>query len=161
MSLASLHLLILVIAANSTPVLLARILGDRFNQPIDRDIMFIDGRPLLGSSKTWRGFVGAVIVCALLAPLLDYSVMIGASCGALAMFGDLLSSFSKRRLGMQSSSKAPFIDQVPESLLPALVLKSTLALSWLDIALLTIAFTVLEVVFSVVLFRLGIRKHPY
>ena len=161
MSVASMHLLILVIAANSTPVLLARIMGDRLKQPIDGGRRFVDGRPLLGNSKTWRGLLGAVIVCAAVAHLLGYTVFFGAACGALAMLGDLLSSFSKRRLQMQSSSKAPFIDQVPESLLPALVFKSALALSWMDILLLTVAFTALEVVFSVVLFRLGIRKHPY
>ena len=161
MSLTVIYLLILVIAANSAPILLARLLGDKFNLPIDFGWRFIDGRPLLGSSKTWRGFAAAVLSCSAIAPVMDFSATLGASVGALAMLGDMLSSFTKRRLGLESSAKAPLIDQLPESLLPAIVLKSVLGISWLDIVWLALAFLVLEVVFSVILFRLGIRKRPY
>lgn len=155
------ELLILVVAANSTPVLLARILGPRWAFPVDAGRRFIDGRRLLGDSKTWRGIAGAVAVTALLAPLLGYDALTGAIAGALAMLGDALSSFSKRRLGLQSSAQAPLLDQVPESLLPAIVLRAEFALSWLDVALVSIIFLVIEVVFSKVFYYLGVRKRPY
>lgn len=154
-------LLILVITANSAPVLLARIMGNRLGRPIDGGARFVDGRPLLGGSKTWRGVIGAAGTCAAIAPLLGYSAWTGLCAGLLAMTGDLLSSFSKRRLGLTASAKAPLLDQVPESLLPAAVLKSTFQLGWLDVGLVIAVFIILETVFSVLFFRLGIRKHPY
>lgn len=161
MSAAFVHLLILVIAANSTPVLLARCMGDTLAHPIDFGRNFIDGRPLLGKSKTWRGLLVAVIVCAVIAPVMGYPFQIGAYAGARAMLGDMLSSFTKRRLGLDASAQALFIDQIPESLLPALLLKPAFDLSWLEVGLLAASFTVLCVVFSKLFFRLGIRRKPY
>jgi hypothetical protein len=51
------------------------------------------------------------------------------------MAGDLLSSFVKRRLNLPPSSRATGLDQIPESLLPALVCRGALSSSGLDIAI--------------------------
>lgn len=153
--------LLLIITANSTPVVLARLLKDRAAWPIDGNWHLRDGHPLFGPSKTWRGLLGAVLACAILAPLLGSSVLVGAAAGALAMTGDMLSSFTKRRLGLASSSRASLIDQIPESLLPALVLQPVFQLSVLGIAEIVLTFIILEMVFSVIFFRLGLRKRPY
>ena len=161
MSTASIHLLILVIVANSAPVLLTYCLGDRFARPIDGGLIFFDGRPLFGSSKTWRGLIGAALSCAIVAPLLGYSVITGILAGGLAMLGDLLSSFTKRRVGLTSSAQAPLLDQIPEAIIPAIVLKSVFMLTWRDIVALTAFFIFLEIIFSVIFYQLGIRKKPY
>jgi len=161
MSVALLHLLILVSVANSVPIILARLMGDTFAQPVDFGKCFVDGRPMLGQSKTWRGVIGAVACCALLALPLGYPVIVGASAGALAMLGDMLSSFAKRRMALASSARAPALDQLPESAIPAIALKSVFGLDWLDVGLVVMAFVVLDVVFSVISYRLGIRKRPY
>ena len=77
------------------------------------------------------------------------------------MAGDLLSSFLKRRLGLQSSSKAVGLDQIPESLLPLLACRQALSLTALDIVAGTAIFFVAEVVLSRFLFRLHVRDRPY
>jgi CDP-2,3-bis-(O-geranylgeranyl)-sn-glycerol synthase len=51
------QLLILLTLANSSPVIAKRILGGAYAIPIDGNIRFLDGRPLLGPSKTIRGIV--------------------------------------------------------------------------------------------------------
>jgi len=79
----------------------------------------------------------------------------------LAMLGDMLSSFAKRRMALASSARAPALDQLPESAIPAIALKSVFGLDWLDVGLVVMAFVVLDVVFSVISYRLGIRKRPY
>ncbi len=103
-----------------------------------------DGSPILGSSKSWSGFVaGSVIglivglmqeMLVLVAPpslqivplfsdslLLSVPVLIALTFGA--MTGDALGSFVKRRMGFQSGGRAPLLDQLPFVLLPmALVL---------------------------------------
>ena len=49
------------------------------------------------------------------------------------MAGDLLSSFTKRRMRLASSSMAPGIDQVPESVLPLTCRFRALQLTLLDV----------------------------
>jgi len=77
-----------------------------------------------------------------------------------SMFGDLLSSFIKRRLGLRTHSQAFGLDQVPESLLPLLLLQEHLGLSGGDIALVVTVFIALELLLSRLLFKLHIRDQP-
>src|SRR5271169_7192818 len=50
-----LRLLLLLFLANGTPVMVKRILGNRWSYPLDGGHEFVDGRPLFGRSKTIRG----------------------------------------------------------------------------------------------------------
>jgi CDP-2,3-bis-(O-geranylgeranyl)-sn-glycerol synthase len=77
------------------------------------------------------------------------------------MVGDALSSFVKRRLGITPSGRATGIDQIPEALLPLLVIRGTLGLSWLQVAVITLVFFALEIPLARLLFRLGLRDRPY
>ena len=117
----SVRLLLLLGVANSAPIAAKHLLGMRWSAPLDAGWRFVDGRPLLGASKTVRGFVAAVVGAAIAAELLGLSLRLGAEVGALAMVGDALSSFVKRRLGIAASGRATGIDQIPEALLPLLV----------------------------------------
>ena len=102
--LAILQGLILISAANGAPVLFARLLGARFAHPIDGGIVLRDGHPLLGRSKTWRGLAAAVILAACAAVLMSLPWQLGALAAASATAGDCLSSFIKRRFGLEPSS---------------------------------------------------------
>jgi CDP-2,3-bis-(O-geranylgeranyl)-sn-glycerol synthase len=53
------------------------------------------------------------------------------------------------------------LDQIPESLLPLLVVQRQFDLEWMDIVQLTLAFMVLELVLSRIFYILQIRKQPY
>ncbi|HKI61485.1 MAG TPA: CDP-archaeol synthase [Mariprofundaceae bacterium] len=155
------QILILIIAANAAPILACRLSGNRCAAPIDRGYLLDNGQPLFGASKTWRGLIAGLIFPAMLAPLIGLDIVIGTITGLLAMSGDLLASFSKRRLGMASESRATGLDQLPESLLPAMATSLWLPMNWLDIATVVAAFTTLEMLTSPLLYRMGIRKHPY
>lgn len=155
------EMLLLLTLANGTPVVAKRLLGVHFAWPIDCGRRFIDGRPLLGPSKTWRGVGLAVAVTAVGSALLGLGAATGALVGGAAMVGDLCSSFVKRRLDLHPSSRATGLDQIPEALFPLLVCRQALELGWPEILLALAFFFVGEIVFSRVLFALGIRDRPY
>lgn len=155
------HALLLIVAANAGPILAQRIFGDRWATPVDLGACLPDGKPVFGPAKTWRGLLAAVLASAAIASPLGISPTTGALVGVVAMFGDLASSCVKRRLGLPASSRASFLDQVPESLLPALALAPLLQLSFLEVTLTVALFFLLEFTLSRPLYRLKIRRHPY
>ena len=131
---AVLQSLILVSAANGAPVLFARLLGARFARPVDGGIVLSDGHPLLGRSKTWRGVAAAIVFAACVGVLIGLPWQAGALTGASAMAGDCLSSFVKRRFGLEPISMTLGLDQVFESLFPAVACSAYLPLRPIDIA---------------------------
>lgn len=142
------ELVLLLVVANATPVILSLLLGNRWKQPVDRDIVLPDGHPLLGPSKTVRGLLGSITICTLLAPLFDLDHLQGAVFAALAMLGDLVSSFCKRRLGLRSGHSVPLLDQLPETLLPLWIMLPALDASALEITVAIAAFTVIDLLFT-------------
>jgi len=86
---------------------------------------------------------------------------LGLQVGALAMAGDLLSSFVKRRLDRPPSSQALGLDQIPESLLPLLSCIGPLGLTLPDIAAGVVGFFVGELLISRLLFWMHVRDQPY
>ena len=160
-ALATLQSLILVSAANGAPLLLARLLGARFAHSIDGGIVLRDGHPVFGRSKTWRGIAAAVLLASCAAVLMSLPWRLGALAGASAMAGDCLSSFVKRRFGLEPSSMTLGLDQVPESLFPAAVCSAYLPLRPLDLALIVLVFSVGELAMSRLFFAVGLRDRPY
>jgi len=156
-----LELLLLIIVANGVPVIAYDLFHSRFIMPLDFGFRLVDGQPLFGESKTWRGILLSVPVTATMALLLGMTWQSGALVAAAAMSGDLLSSFIKRRIRMTSGSFAPGIDQVPEALIPLLVMRESFGLSGEVVFATLVAFIVLEMFLSRVLFRLHLRKRPY
>lgn len=125
--------LVLLISANSGPILTEKILGNRLNRPIDNECKLSDGYRLLGNSKTWRGFYAAVFFSIMTTLYLDLKPIIATLFAILAMTGDLLSSFIKRRMGKPESSQVRGLDTIPESLLPLWLLNDSLSLNVVDI----------------------------
>jgi len=154
-------LLLLLLIANGSPIVVRKLLDSRLDQPLDGGKVLADGHRLLGPSKTWRGLVAAVLVTTLFALALGWPWEIGVTIGFFAMLGDTASSFIKRRLGMASSTMAPGLDHIPESILPLLACKPLLALSWTQVVLLSLGFMAANLLLSRLLHRLGIRRHPY
>jgi len=155
------RLLLLLSIANLAPILLFRLSGRRPGLRLDGGLDFFDRRPLLGPSKTVRGVAAAVAASALVSPLLGFAMYLGAIVGVYSMLGDALSSFCKRRLGIPASAKATGLDQIPEALVPLLVVADSLSLSPVQIAAVTLAFFVLEIPTSRLLYRMGLRDQPY
>ena len=143
------------------PVLAARVLGHRWDQPIDGGRLFFDGRPILGRNKTWRGLIGGVLASGLFSVLAGFGLLFGCLFGLLALLGDASSSFIKRRMGLQDSARALGLDQIPEALLPMLLAAAWLSLGWLQVLLVTGLFVVANVLLSPMLYQLGIRRRPH
>ncbi len=156
-----LKLLILVAVANGMPVFAKRLLGDRLAYPLDGGVAFVDGRPLLGPSKTIRGIVLALIATPLAAWLMGLWWPLGVAVAALAIAGDLFSSFVKRRMGLASSSMAIGLDQIPKSLLPLLGARWFVPLTGLDVLVGVALFFAGELILSRILFALNVRDRPY
>jgi CDP-diglyceride synthetase len=160
-ALAILEWLGLIGAANGAPVLCKRFMKMWFAWPIDGGIILYDGHPLLGRSKTWRGVVAAVLLTLSVAVLIGLPWQAGPVVASSAMVGDCTSSFIKRRLGIETSSMAIGLDQVPESLLPAVAGIIFLPFGTIDIIAIVLAFIVAELGLSRLLFALGLRDRPY
>ena len=156
-----LQMLLLIIAANGAPIIGRLVMKGRWTTPLDAGAIFMDGRPVLGKSKTFRGVAFSLVGTVLAADVLGISWEIGLLVSGLAMGGDCLSSFIKRRLGYESGSMALGLDQIPESLLPLLGVWDSLSLSAMGIITTVVAFMVLELIFSPLLYKLHLRKHPY
>ena len=131
--------------ANAVPV----IFGGGY--PLDAGRTFFDGKPILGSHKTLRGFFSGLVVGTLVGFLqtilvqyvlfqydaqLRYNVLLGFMLSLGALVGGLAESFVKRRLNIPPGSSLPIADQLdfvvgaflfslpvsPPSLLTALII---------------------------------------
>ncbi len=143
-----LQLLLLLIIANGAPVLARLALRDRLAWPLDFGLSFADGRALLGPRKTFRGVIAALVATTLAASLLGMPAELGMVVGLGAMLGDTLSSFLKRRLDIPPHGDLLGVDQIPESLLPLLLVQSFLELDYLTVWGLVFGFCVAELVLS-------------
>jgi hypothetical protein len=154
-------LLLLIIIANGTPVFMRFCFREHMNTAIDFGKILPDGQRLFGASKTWRGLASAAVSTSLAAWLLGHPASIGFAVAVLALLGDLLSSFIKRRLTIKPGGMAPLLDQIPESLLPATILMHEFGLHLKEVAFLVISFIIIELLLSRIFFILGVRKTPY
>ncbi len=136
--------LLLLILANSLPWIAGRVLGRHWATPLDLGLTLPDGRRLLGSHKTWRGVAAGIAGCTLAAGITGLDGWTGALFAMLSLLGDAFSSLCKRRLGIAPGLGLPLLDQLPEALLPLLVLRASLALDSAGIAAVAGAFTLLD-----------------
>jgi CDP-2,3-bis-(O-geranylgeranyl)-sn-glycerol synthase len=139
---------LLLFVANGAPIIAKRAFGDFLAAPIDGVFKLPNGYPLFGRSKTIRGVVVSILCTAAVAPFIGVSSKIGGLIAAVAMIGDLTSSFAKRRFGRPPGSPALGLDQIPESLFPALACQSVLGLRPVDILSIPLLFFICELAFS-------------
>ncbi len=95
---------------NSSAVLFAG------KSPMDSGAKFLDGKRILGPGKTWKGFVGAVLLGCLVGAAQAFfstseTFVLAIFLAVGAMVGDAIGSFVKRRLGLERGEAAPFLDQ--------------------------------------------------
>ena len=156
-----LRLLALLVIANAAPIIARHLLGDCCSWPVDGGMRTPAGQPVLGPSKTLRGVAAAMLLTSAAAPLVGIAWLWGTVIGGFAMLGDLLASFTKRRLGYPPSSQAVGLDQIPESLLPLLVIAPVFNLRWWSVLLVVLGFCVVVPLLSRLFYLMGIRRRPY
>jgi CDP-2,3-bis-(O-geranylgeranyl)-sn-glycerol synthase len=146
--------------ANATPVLIGG------NLPIDLGKNFLDGKPIFGKNKTFRGFfagltVGTVVGFVESVFFPEYHVAFGFLISLGAMLGDLAGAFIKRRLGIAPGGLLPVVDQI-DFIIGAIVL----ALPWkilnLELALTVLIITIpIHMLTNFAAYKLGLKKNPW
>ncbi|MBI5635377.1 CDP-2,3-bis-(O-geranylgeranyl)-sn-glycerol synthase [Candidatus Micrarchaeota archaeon] len=165
-----LELLLFILPAyfsNSTPVVLGG------GKPLDLGKTLWDGRRVFGASKTIRGLLSALVVGTFVSiPLslfpqflpgfsLEQKITVAFLVSLGAMIGDLIGSFSKRRLGFGEGESFIVTDQLL-FLAVALLLSSTyVKIGLYDIVALVVVTFVLHVLFNQIAHRLGLKKVPW
>jgi CDP-diglyceride synthetase len=155
------QILVMLLASNGAPVLVARVCRSRGDLPVDLGRTLRDGHPVFGASKTWRGLISAVFTACMLAILFGYGSLFGLVFGILVMTGDLCSSFVKRRRGLRPGDRSIGWDQLPESLIPSAYATSALGVAWWWAILWMLTFTLVQMLLSRPLYWLRIRKKPH
>ncbi|MBS7633801.1 CDP-2,3-bis-(O-geranylgeranyl)-sn-glycerol synthase [Candidatus Bathyarchaeota archaeon] len=96
--------------ANAMPV----IAGGGF--PLDFGRNFVDGRPIFGKNKTFRGFFAGLVIGTLIgfaeSSFFGYHILSGLMLSLGALLGDLFGAFLKRRLQIPPGGLLPVVDQV-------------------------------------------------
>ncbi|MGC8568155.1 MAG: CDP-2,3-bis-(O-geranylgeranyl)-sn-glycerol synthase [Candidatus Micrarchaeia archaeon] len=82
--------------------------------PLDRG-KSLRGKRIFGDHKTIRGtlsaFIAGILMGLIESAFFGYMLLIAFMLTLGAIFGDLLGSFIKRRLGIKSGNSVPFLDQ--------------------------------------------------
>jgi CDP-2,3-bis-(O-geranylgeranyl)-sn-glycerol synthase len=118
--------------ANMSPVFAAR-LFPRWSAPIDGGRLAKDGKRVLGPGKTWRGLAGGAVAGAAVAVVLSLAAggifrdddfgrgagspvwaiaLFGGLVGAMALIGDAVKSYFKRRRGKERGQPWVPFDQL-------------------------------------------------
>jgi predicted MPP superfamily phosphohydrolase len=118
----SLKIIFLLLIINFAPPLLTVYFEECGNLPIDRGRKFLDGKPIFGPHKTYRGFIGGILSGVTVGVMFGFPIWLGLCTGTLSMLGDLISSFIKRRIEQPSGTIAPVLDQAFEGFLPLMLL---------------------------------------
>ena len=96
--------------ANAAPVIFG---GGR---PIDGGRNFLDGKPIFGAHKTFRGILAGLVIGTLVGVvqniLFQYNGLLGLALSLGALLGDLTKSFVKRRLAIPPGAPLPIADQL-------------------------------------------------
>jgi len=138
------------------------------------------GKPLLGQGKTWEGLFLGVVVGMIIAlvellafPYLPFgispvplvivpmTIVLGFLLGFGAMFGDIVASFFKRRMGLKRGQAAPLLDQ-EDFVIGALIFASLLVAMKVEwIIMLLVITPILHLIANVIGYLLKIKKQPY
>lgn len=137
--------LLLVIAANTAAWAADHLIPTCWRLPLDGGAMLADGERILGAHKTWGGLIVGAVACGLVTMLLRQSFFLGAAFGVLSLAGDSGSSFVKRRLRFPPGTEVPILDQLPEALVPLLILRRPLGLSPVEAVAISAVFSLLDI----------------
>lgn len=144
--------------ANAVPVFVGG-LG-----PIDRGILFFDGKPLLGKNKTIGGLLAAIIAGGMAGIALffffpqvwsSFPFWIGFLQGFGAMLGDAFGSFLKRRINLKPGGPFPIMDQIGFVVFAFLVVIPFAGFNWLWFVLVSFTALVLHLVANIFAYKMG------
>jgi CDP-2,3-bis-(O-geranylgeranyl)-sn-glycerol synthase len=158
----ALYFILPAYCANALPVLFGGGL------PMDFGRNFIDGKPLFGAHKTFRGFFSGLFIGTLIGilqsnlPIFQPShVLLGFVLSLGGLTGDLIHSFIKRRLGLPPGASFPVADQL-DFVVGALFFSLFISPPSQSIALIVLVVTPpIHLLTNFIAYRLGLKKEPF
>ena len=171
------------------PAYVANLSGLAFGggTPVDGGKECKDGRRLIGNGVTWKGLINGTILGTIVGGVLgiigtfygDLSVLTGGIIdlpvyGSIvggvilgfrmafgALLGDLVGSFIKRRIGLQSGEPAPIMDQL-DFVVGALILSLLVVkISWEFFIIVAVLTLILHLGSNMIAYLLGIKDVWY
>lgn len=160
--------------ANMAPVLFKWI---PFDTPIDFDKTW-RGKVIFGPHKTYRGFIVGILsaiaflylqkVLALSMPnfvMIDYNTvnlwLLGFLMGFGALFGDLLSSFFKRQVGIAPGKAWVPVDQIDWSITAIALTALYISISWKDAITAFVLSFIFHPICNYLAYVLRIKKNKF
>lgn len=154
--------------ANAVPVVVSKLVPWT-PHPLDGGRNWLDGRRIFGNTKTVEGLVSGILAGSItgfieqLLGIVEAGLEKGFILSTGAVFGDLLGSFIKRRLGLPPGSPAPILDQL-DFLAGALIAAKIAGLDNLtstDILVLVLLTLVLHPLTNLLAYMLHLKKVPW
>lgn len=171
------------------PAYVANLSGLAFGggTPVDGGKECKDGRRFIGNGVTWKGFINGTILGTIVGGILGIigsfygdlnvltsgvialpvygSIIGGLTLGFLmafgALLGDLVGSFIKRRMGLQSGEPAPIMDQL-DFVAGALILSLLVVkISWEFFIIIAVLTLILHLGSNMIAYLLGIKDVWY
>ncbi|MEM3765466.1 MAG: CDP-2,3-bis-(O-geranylgeranyl)-sn-glycerol synthase [Candidatus Bathyarchaeia archaeon] len=148
--------------ANAIPVLAGGGL------PLDFGKNFLDGKPVFGKNKTFRGFFSGLII-GTIAGFVEAAVFqeyqgigyFGFFLSLGALLGDLAGAFLKRRLGIPPGELFPIVDQV-DFVVGALIFAIPLHVLFFELILAVLIITPpLHMATNFAAYKLGLKSNPW
>jgi CDP-2,3-bis-(O-geranylgeranyl)-sn-glycerol synthase len=145
--------------ANAMPV----IAGGGY--PMDFGKKFLDGKPIFGKNKTFRGFFSGLVVGIVAGyaetMFFGFPPLFGLLLSLGALFGDLAGAFVKRRLGFAPGELLPIVDQV-DFIVGAILFSFPLQiLSWELVITVLIITPPIHILTNFVAYKLGLKTNPW
>ncbi|MBS7644797.1 MAG: CDP-2,3-bis-(O-geranylgeranyl)-sn-glycerol synthase [Candidatus Bathyarchaeia archaeon] len=149
-----------VYVANASPVILGG------GAPLDLGRKFMDGKPIFGPHKTFKGFIGGLIAgwmtATILSALLGWGwLKPGLLACAGSMMGDLIGAFIKRRIGLKAGESAPLLDQL-DFIIGALILVYPIWKLSMATVLISLSITPpIHLATNWIAYKLNLKKVPW
>jgi len=158
----ALYFILPAYCANALPVLFGGGL------PMDFGRNFIDGKPLFGAHKTFRGFFSGLFIGTFIGiaqsnlPIFQPPhILLGFILSLGALTGDLIHSFVKRRLSLPPGASFPVADQL-DFVVGALFFSLFISPPSPLVALVILVATPpIHLLTNFVAYRLNVKKEPF
>jgi CDP-2,3-bis-(O-geranylgeranyl)-sn-glycerol synthase len=141
--------------------------------PLDFGKAFVDGKPIFGKNKTFRGFffglaVGTAVGFAETivfseSAFFNYPCTFGILMSLGALFGDLTAAFAKRRLGLAPGDLFPILDQT-SFMIGAILFSLPVSVKNLSLGILITVLVLtppIHLLTNFVAYKLGLKSNPW
>jgi CDP-2,3-bis-(O-geranylgeranyl)-sn-glycerol synthase len=145
--------------ANGVPVLAGG------GPPLDFGKKFLDGKPVFGKNKTFRGFFFGLAIGVMVGlvenVLFGYPLLFSVLSPLGALMGDLAGAFLKRRLGIAPGGLLPIIDQI-DFVIGALLFSLPLPMiSWELVLAVLIITPPIHLFTNFLAYKLKLKNNPW